>query len=152
MNALASTRMTVLVSLLLVSSACTSFSKLVEQPKVNLETLTLQSPTAEGATLVFGLMVENPNPVAIAVDELVYELEVAGRSLTSGKLENGAKVPARDKTIVEIPVAVKYSDLFSSVIQLLKNQASPYRLKGTARIGPFKIPFDKAGEVKIPKG
>lgn len=132
--------------------ACGSLTKLTEKPRVHLDSLQIQSPTREGATLVFGVMVENPNPVAIEVDEVTYELEIAGRALSSGRLENGARVPAKDKAIVSIPVAVKYSDLFESLLQLLKNPTSPYRIKGAARIGPFAIPFDQTGEVKLPKG
>lgn len=136
----------------LSASGCASLSALVETPKVDLESLKVQDPTADGATLVFGLMVENPNPVALEVNELVYDLEISGRALTSGRLANGARVPANEKAVIEVPVAVKYSDLFASVLHLLKNQTSPYRLKGAARIGPFEIPFDKSGEVKLPKG
>lgn len=136
----------------IVLTGCSSFSKMIEKPKVTLDNLKVQDPTLTGATLVFGLMVDNPNAVALQVDELIYDLEISGRALSSGRLAEGAKVPAREKAIVEIPVAVKYSDLFESVIGLLKNQSSPYRIKGSARIGPFSIPFDKTGEVKLSKG
>lgn len=141
-----------LLSFVWALTACTSFGKLVEKPNVKLDTLKIQSPTVDGATLVFGLAVENPNSVALEVDELVYDLEFDGRALSSGKLEQGARVPAKSTATVEIPVAVKYSDLFSSVIRLLTNETSPYRIKGSARVGPFEVPFDKVGEVKLPRG
>jgi LEA14-like dessication related protein len=136
---------------LLLNTACTSLSSLIEKPTASLQGLTIKDPTTEGATFVFALLVENPNKVALEVDELAYDLEVSGKQLTSGKLDQGAHLPANGSATIDIPVAVKYSDLFSSVLQLLKAQSSPYRLKGSARIGPFSIPFEKNGDVKLPR-
>ncbi len=150
--ALSSFAAAVLAAAAIAATGCASLSALLEEPKVGLQALKVQDPTANGVTLVFLLLVENPNPIALGVDELAYDLEVSGRALTSGKLAGGARIPPKGEAVVEIPVPVKYSDLFTSVLQLLKDQASPYRLKGAARVGPFEIPFDRSGELKLPKG
>ncbi len=134
------------------SVGCSSMGKLIKEPKVKLANLRLENTDAVGATLVFGIQVENPNNVALSVDEVIYDLEVAGKSLSSGKLSDGAKVAANETAIIEVPIAVKYTDLFSSVMQLLKSQSTPYHIKGSARMGLFKLPFDKQGELKIEKG
>jgi LEA14-like dessication related protein len=131
---------------------CSSMSKLIKEPKVTLANLRLENPNSTGATLVFGVQVENPNSVALSVDEVIYDLEVAGKSLTSGKLSDGAKVAANETKIIDVPITVKYSDLFSSVMQLLKTSATPYHIKGSAKMGLFNLPFDKQGEFKIEKG
>lgn len=139
------------LSAALALSGCFSLSKVIEKPKVKLESLNVKSPTLEGATLIFALQVDNPNKVPLQVDELTYDLEMSGKALSSGRLPKGARVEAHSKSVIEIPVPVKYSDLFASVMQLIKNSSSPYRIKGSAKIGPFQIPFDQTGEVKLPK-
>lgn len=126
-------------------------SEIVKEPKVSLASLKVQDPTSDGATLVFGLLVDNPNPIALTVDRLTYDLEVSGRALTSGELKEGASVASKSSAVVSVPIAVKYKDLFSTISQFLKDQKSPYRLKGAAKIGPFQIPFDQTGELVFPK-
>lgn len=133
-------------------AGCVSADKILEKPRISLRSLKVMEPNASGATLVFGVLVENPNGIALHVDELIYDLEVAGRQLSSGKLAEGASVPAKNTAVVEIPVSVRYADLFTSLIQLLDEAKSPYRIKGSARVGPFQIPFDQAGEVHLPGG
>ncbi len=130
---------------------CASITK-VKEPKVSLASLKIQDPDSNGATLVFGVQVENPNNVPLEVDEVIYDLEVSGKSLTSGKLDKGARVGALATEVIDVPISVKYTDLFNSLLQLFKDQKSPYRIKGSAKMGFFNIPFDKSGELKFEKG
>ena len=130
-------------------AGCSSLSSLVEKPTVTLQAVNIKEPRLDGATLAFELLVTNPNAVALEVDELAYDLQVSGKRLTSGKLENGASIPARQSSSVTIPVSVKYSELFASVLTALNNPVTPYRLEGTAKVGPFQIPFEKSGELNL---
>ena len=130
---------------------CSSLVKMKE-PKVSLANLKVQDPDLKGATLVFGVQVENPNNAELKVDEVIYDLEVSGKSISSGKIDRDLRVSANATEIINVPIAVKYSDLFNSLVQLLANETSPYRIKGSARFGLFNIPFDKQGELKFEKG
>lgn len=141
----------VLLLVSIVYVGCSSLTDLIKEPKVSLANLNIKDPTFEGATIVFGLLVENPNSVSLSIDNLVYDLELSGKALSSGELNEGASVPAKSSAVINVPIAFKYTDLFNSIAQLLKDQKSPYRLKGAAKIGPFKIPFDQSGELVLPK-
>ncbi len=137
------------LALFFALSGCLSLSKMIEKPTVVLQELTLQNPTLDGATLLFGLQVGNPNRVAIEVDSLDYKIEVADRTLVEGTLHRKMRIPAFDQALVEIPIPFKYGELIASISQLLTNPLTPYRLQGAAKLGPLSIPFDKTGEIRI---
>lgn len=149
--ALRSVLLVLLVTPSVISVAgCSSLVKQVlKEPKVNLEKVDVREVGASGATVVFNVGVENPNGVGITLDALKYDVEIAGKALSSGALEKPAEVAAHGKTVVEIPVPLKYSEVFSSLMGFLKAGESTYRVKGEAAFGIFSIPFDQAGKFKL---
>lgn len=147
-----------IISLSLVSIACAAGlgcsaigKRLVEQPKVALDRVNVRDVGGSGATVVFGVRVDNPNPFALKVDALRYEVEIGGKPLSTGQLDQAAEVAGNGNTVVEIPIAVKYSDVFSSLTSFLSNGSSTYRIKGDATFGLFTIPFDQSGDLKLKK-
>lgn len=147
----------VLVALLLVigiATGCTTFRKKVEKPKVQLHSVGLKNLEKQGATLLVGIEVENPNDFELRVDRLSYEAEIEGRPVAAGTLDESVGVPAKGKSVVEIPVAVNYGDLFGSIIDFVSRigqneKKTRYRVKGSARVGLFDIPFDEQGELEL---
>ena len=132
------------------ASGCALAAKqFVEKPTVKLKDVGIKNLTADGATLLFEVSVNNPNPYPINISALSYNVEVDKRAVGAGELENPAQVAANGTSVVPIPVAIKYSDLLSSVTDLFRKKASPYRIKGSARFGLFSLPFEYTGEVKI---
>lgn len=123
--------------------------KLIEKPKVQLQRVDVRDVGATGATVVFGVQVENPNSTALKVDSLRYDVEIGGKPFSSGRLPQGAEVPANGKVSLDIPVPVRYTDVFASLVGLLADGTSTYRLKGEAVFGLFTIPFEKSGEFKL---
>jgi LEA14-like dessication related protein len=125
--------------------ACSTLSKLKKEPIARLESVQVAAPDADGATLLFGISVENPNEAAIEVDGLDYSLEIEGKPFASGAIEQKASVPALGAATIQIPVRVKYRDLFASVLDFLRAGSRKYRLTGHAKIGWLSIPFEKSG-------
>lgn len=133
-----------------VLTGCSAIGKqLIEKPKVSLKSVNLKEVGAQGATVVFGIEVDNPNSIALKVDALRYDVEIGGKALASGRLEEAASVPAKDKAVVLVPVPVKYADVFSSLGSFLSDGKSQYRVRGEATFGIFDIPFDQTGELKL---
>src|SRR5690554_1704208 len=119
---------------------CSSLERKIEKPKVQLHSISLQKLENAGATLLVGIEVENPNRFALRVKKLQYEAELGGRRLATGEIENPLEVASHSKAVVEIPVAVKFTDLFSSVIDFIgrmnqKDKKTHYRVKGTVGVG-----------------
>lgn len=146
------------MNLLLIAAifmgGCATLGRKIEQPKVRLHSVTLKKLENAEATLLVGVEVENPNKFALRVKRLRYEAELDGRPLAQGTIEDPVEVPSEGKSVVEIPVAVKYTDLLSSVVDFLgrmnqEDKKTRYRVKGSVGIGLFEIPFDEQGELKI---
>ena len=136
----------------LTTSSCSFFlQKMVEKPKVEFEHVDLRDVSGNGATVLVGLKVENPNGFALHVDSVRYTLDVKGKQIATGSIDKPVEVAAKGSAVVEIPVPVKFSDLFSSVLDLLQSGGTEYHVNGDARIGAFTIPFDKKGEMKLKK-
>lgn len=129
--------------------SCGLIDKVVEKPKVSLENVGLNNVTGSGATLVFGIKVDNPNPFAIRVDALDYNLEIGGKPFSKGLIDKPSEVGANASSVISIPVAVKYSDIFSSVVDLINKGSRPYRIHGEAKLSFFSIPFNHTGELKL---
>ena len=134
------------------ASSCSFFLKqVVEKPKVEFEHVDLKDVNGNGATVLVGLKIENPNSFSLHVDSVRYTLEIKGKPLTSSTIDKPVEVPGKGSAFVEIPVPVKFADLFSSVLDFLQNGATQYRVSGDAKVGSFSIPFDKTGELKLKK-
>ena len=136
------------------SVSCSTIAQnFLEKPKAEIRHVKLRSTDGASALLVVGIEVENPNSISLKVDRLKYDVEIAGRPLTAGALENPADIPARGKQVVEIPLKLKYSDVFSSMVEFMQTlqQKKPtqYRIRGAAKVGIFELPFDEKGELKI---
>ena len=136
-------------ALLAFSGCATVAEKVIEKPKVALDKVGVRDVDGKGATLVFAVKVDNPNPFGIKVDALKYDIEIGGKLLSSGKLDQEADVAAKSISIVNIPIPVKFSDIYSSAMDLISNKSSTYRVRGAANVGLFEIPFDEKGDFKI---
>jgi LEA14-like dessication related protein len=134
------------------TSSCSFFLKqVVEKPKVEFEHVDLKDVNGNGATVLVGLKIENPNSFSLHVDSVRYTLEIKGKPLTSATIDKPVEVPGKGSAVVEIPVPVKFADLFSSVLDFLQSGATQYRVSGDAKVGSFSIPFDQKGELKLKK-
>lgn len=125
--------------------------QVIENPKIEFHNVDVRDMTASGATVVFGVQIENPNPFELKVDSVRYDVDIGGKKLSSGRLAEGAKVAANSKTIVAIPVPVRYVDVFSSLLDFMGKGVSTFRVRGDATMGLISVPFDHAGELKFKK-
>lgn len=132
------------------SSACSSVAeRLIEKPKIALSSVALKDVTANGAVVVFGVEVDNPNSFTLRLDALRYDLEIGGKAIGSGKIDQPAEVAGHSKGVVPVPVPIKFQDIFSSFSELMSKTTSDYRVRGEAQFGLLSIPFDEKGELKL---
>jgi LEA14-like dessication related protein len=141
--------MVLLVAIAVFSSCSTIAEQLVKEPKVELQSVKLRDLKPDGGTVLIGVEVDNPNPFGLKLDDLTYELEIGGKALSKGQLKEAAQVAANAKSVIEIPVPLKFEELFSSAMDFVTKKSSAYRVKGSARFGLITLPFDKTGEMKL---
>lgn len=131
-------------------AGCSSLLRqVIAKPTVAVKSVKLADIDGAAAKLLIGIEVDNPNSFALKIDKLKYEVEIGGRAFTTGNLDHISEIPAKKKAVVEIPLAVKYSDLFSSMIELIRTRTSRYVIKGSATVGAFDIPFHEKGDLKL---
>lgn len=139
----------ILFSVLAISSCSSVAKRVIKEPKVEVSRVSLTNLNASGGTIVLGVKVDNPNSFAIKLDELKYDLEIAGKKLSAGELPKPAEVGGNASTVVDVPVPVKFNELFSSAMDFLSKSSTAYRVSGEARFGLITLPFDKTGEMKL---
>lgn len=127
----------------------TGLKGLAEEPKVRLDQVYANKVDLSGAHLLFVLEVENPNPVDIKIDELDYSISLFNKKLADGKAAEGLKVPARSTANIELPLPIKFEQLFNNLAEALSASEVPFKVEGQAKSGWFKFPFTKEGSVKI---
>lgn len=132
-----------------LSSCAFLGQRMVEEPKVEIQGVSVRDMDRQGATAVFVVSVGNPNPFALKVDGLRYEVEIDGSALTSGRLEKSIEVDARKSAVVELPVPINYATVFSTLAGFIGKSKSAYRIRGEASFGLLTVPFDKSGELKL---
>jgi LEA14-like dessication related protein len=121
----------------------------MKKPAVKLETIDVTGVNLKSAKLMFGIQVDNPNDFALKVDSVKYDIELGGKHMTTESIDTPTEVGANAKTIVQLPLTIQIADIFNSIGDFLKNDATAYRVKGAARVGLFSLPFDESGEFKI---
>lgn len=135
-------------SLVITFVGCSSLKKAIEPPKVRLEEVRISNLSLLAMDLEVVLGVENPNNIDFDVKNLKYTLDVNSKNITSGTLKEKVLVKSKTKTVVSLPLSVQYKDILSSAMMLLQNDGMPYKVQGSAEIGPFTVPFSDDGTLK----
>jgi LEA14-like dessication related protein len=149
---------TVLPAFALILASCAELEKYAEviKPTAKMTGSRLTGIDFEKADLVFDLAVENPNPVAINVAGLNYDLKIENHSLISGVTARGAEIKPASTSTVQIPVSLKFDDLKKLPGEIWKQDRFGYRLDSEfvvdlPVIGNYAIPVSKQGELPVPK-
>jgi LEA14-like dessication related protein len=138
------------LSCLIFTASCAFIAhSVIEKPKLTVQKIDIRDANRSGAVLIFDIEVENPNLIALTLKKLRYAVEIGSQKVGAGQIDGPTEILANKKTIVTIPMAVKYTDIVNSLTVFLLNGESRYRLTGQAEFGIFVIPFDQAGEVKL---
>ena len=83
-----------LFALVLATSACAGlFGPKLRRPEVAFRSVEVSGIDLEGATLTFGLDVDNPNSVELSVVRLSWQLSISGHSFAEGTLPEAVRLP-----------------------------------------------------------
>lgn len=130
-------------------TGCSVLKKSLEKPKVDLQNVDIQNATLTEAVFVFNFLVQNPNSIALNVDRVDYEVQFNGKNFTKGVMDKSFKVEGNATAEVSLPIQLKYSDIFSSVAELLSQRKAPYQIQGHVKMGVLSIPFKDTGEINL---
>jgi len=148
------------IALLLVvalsAAACASLGGLANmvQPEVDVTDVKLLGTNLTGADLMFQFRVDNPNAVALVLDDIGYRLRLNGEPLLDGRRNQQTRIEASGRSIVELPVTIKFADVYR-VIRSFEGRNKPdYALDADFRfdvpvLGAVTVPVTKRGEIPL---
>ena len=145
----------VLLSIIFFFSGCAELQNIlkdaIKKPTVSFEKVDFKDVSLFDTTMLFDFKVTNPNPVGIRIKNIAYNLKMYGRDFAQGVLDRGIDMSANSSNIVQLPVKVKYLDLFKTAGDYLKNDRVNYDISGAIGVGAFEIPYQKAGSFIKPR-
>jgi LEA14-like dessication related protein len=110
--------------------------------------------TLTGADLLFQFRVDNPNAVSLVLDEIGYRLRLNGEPLLNGRSNQQTRIAANDRSVVELPVTIKFEDVYRIIRSFSGRQRPDYNLDADFQfnvpvLGAVTVPVSKRGEIPL---
>lgn len=121
---------------------------LPKPPDVQLADVKLASLGLTGARIEVQLDVRNRSTFPIQPKGLLYDLAIAGTSVSKGN-ESLPAVGANEERRVAIPIQLDFMKLGTAAVQAVRSRTLPYSVKGSVDLGVFRQPFDLTGTAKL---
>ena len=126
----------------------------VVRPEVDVTDVKVLGTTLTGADLLFEFRVDNPNAVALVLDAIGYRLRLNDQPLLDGRRDQATRIAANGRSVVELPVTIRYEDVYR-VIRSFQDRSRPdYALDADFRfdvpiLGAVNVPVTKRGEIPL---
>lgn len=148
------TRLALLAATLLLAGCAGLLRSGIGRPTVSVEDARLASLSFQGASLQFDFGIDNPNPVGLHLDGLDYALSVEGMPLLSGRQDSKLELAANAKRTVELPVTVRYQELWAGLRQISQKRDAVYLLEAGLSfdlpvLGRVRIPVRREGSLPL---
>ncbi len=126
-----------------------------QKPTVTLSDKKLTALDFESADLLFGFKVSNPNPVALSLAGMDYELKLAGHSFVSGNQTRKMRLAASGDSRIELPVSLAFADIYKGLKDMRGKSEVPYELTTALHInvpllGKMRFPVTTKGVLPLP--
>ncbi|MCU0935987.1 MAG: LEA type 2 family protein [Gammaproteobacteria bacterium] len=147
-------RVLLIFALTTVLAGCAWIWRSTAPPTVHLTDVRAAEMGAIEQRYTLRLRVQNPNPRALEVRGMRYEVEVNERPFARGVSPQAFTVPAYGETQVEVDVLSNAFRLYKQLKALESGRGEPlrYRLVGEVDLGGWSgaLRFEDRGEVGLP--
>lgn len=140
-----------LIAMAVALYGCATLSEFIQEPKVTLERISIKDLSLFEGTLLSQFKVTNPNPIGATIGAVSYDLKINDRDFMKDVMDKGITLKAGGTEMVELPITIRFLDLFESAAQFMKSERLTYDLSGSIGIGPFAVPYRKKGVFVLPK-
>ena len=127
-----------LVVLVVVIAACQSVSKIISEPSVSFESVSITGLSFSGIDMKARIKVQNGNSFSIPFPEIDWKLFVSEAAFLDGTIKNNTKIAANASTMVDLPFTVGFEGLYKTVSGIINSDEAPYRIDLAAR---FPLPL-----------
>ena len=127
-----------------------------QRPTVSVADQRLTRLDFERVNMAFGIQVDNPNPIALTLAGLDYELKLAGHSFASGKQGKQMRLAASGASRFELPLSMAFKEIYASINQLKGKSQIPYELTtgliiDVPLLGKLRYPVTTKGVLPLPR-
>jgi LEA14-like dessication related protein len=128
----------------------------IKEPVVKIESVDFGNVSFESLDLLFNIVVENPNQLAISLSSFDYELLLNEKTFVRGDQSEGMNLEAQSTNPVQIPVSLTFRDILESVQSVAQQDSSVYQFKSGFAftlpvIGDVRIPVQRSGTIPVVK-
>jgi len=124
-------------------------------PSVELSSVQWKSLTLQNAEAVLKLNVTNNNDFPVDLSKLAYNLSLSGTPIVNTSLAKSASFAKGGSSTLEIPLAIKPSNLGLAAFSMLTGKGAGYSLDGNMNVGtpfgPMNLPFERKGNTVFTK-
>ena len=145
-----------LAAMLLAMSSCSRLAeRAFARPTIAVRGVRVKSVGLTGGSIQVSLAIANPNPYPLPIERATYIFALAD-STEIGRGESAAAftLPARDSTVVELPLDVSWQGLRAAARDAARDGTVDYRFTGSVTletpVGNPNVPFESAGRVTPP--
>ncbi len=149
----------VVTATVLMLNGCAQLSRLagalgLQKPTARVVNASLEGLSFSDVTLLFDIRIHNPNPVGLSMAGLDYSLKIDGHDFFSGEKNSPLRVAARDSSLLQIPVTLKYAELYKAFKTLIRQKEAAYTLQGGLRfdlpgLGAVRVPLEYKGTLPV---
>lgn len=142
----------------LTFAGCASPGPVIASPAVHLESVEVQKLGLYGQTFLLGFSVHNPNPFALPVGNVRYEIRLDGERFAGGETRSGFVVAPDATTRFSISVELdlmQSASGFNTLIESGFERTMRYELAGSLAVdlrSAKPVPFAESGRVRLGVG
>jgi LEA14-like dessication related protein len=130
--------------------ACATIRQAIQEPTVSFRDLTPQRLSLVEGDFLFNFDVHNPNALGLKLSRMIYSLKVNQVEVAKSTRDTQLDLPAKGTALMSLPVSIRYWDLFQNATDFMAAKRIGYELSGSAKVGPFTIPYRKSGTLDLP--
>lgn len=144
--------------LLFFITGCAALEDLanLQKPSLGYSDMRVQSINFTEAVLLFNFDVNNPNPIGVTADGYNYDFQVNNNSFLSGTQDENISIGSGSKSVIEVPLTLKYSELLNTFRSLAQSDEFNYDLNteflfNIPGLGQQSLPANASGSLPVPK-
>ncbi|RMD96728.1 MAG: hypothetical protein D6814_10885, partial [Calditrichaeota bacterium] len=145
--------------MLAAGSGCGLFSQLSQgghfsKPEASIAGARIQKLSFSRADLLVDIKVKNPTQLRVQLAGLDYRLKINGQPFLNGEQEQRLSLNANSESLIQLPIQVRYADLYKTVKSLGQTDHSKYDLECGLKfqipvVGQVRLPLRKQGDLPL---
>ncbi len=131
----------------------------IQKPALAVKNVRLTDFDFNSVDFAFDLSINNPNELSVSLAGFDYDFLIQNRTFLKGKQDESLLINAKEESIIEIPLALNFQDIYNLYQNVKDKDSLQYQIKfgldfNLPILGETRIPLNHDGYVpliRIPK-